>query len=400
MSLDYIICSKVGFSQSCKITKETLTSLKHISDLRKYLEQINFITSDTNECTWRFLTPNVEQSEKSQKDARILSINIESILSTEDLAATTTSHELMLTDTKKTKKPDLMGFLVDGFKGGDLEVKCTLNDSNDKSITHNKDKFQPIMLSDVCSTADNINLSFKNVCLCCKDSAIKFYMHCCGTLGFWYEVHINNEDFTLIRSSGTRWDTNIENTWGHAECYSWDGDDEQIIIKATTDVGIRPNERLHYMKLTIRAADLLSWKTHTGELFIPQSDLGKRKYEAKKQGLLINYCHPIELASKLKSENKTNKFTWCNKIVFAKSQDNNEQTGVSGSDVEPATPTKGEHQDIKYGPWWCQDTSSFEKAQDSLDIYFFVFNDLETAKRYIDHINSVALKAGTSIWGN
>lgn len=49
---------------------------------------------------------------------------------------------------------------------------------NDTSVAHiNEGKFASVMLTDVISTNKNLGVKYKNVCICCKDSAVQFKIH-------------------------------------------------------------------------------------------------------------------------------------------------------------------------------------------------------------------------------
>lgn len=406
-----LTCTKVGFTESLPIPEEMLQTCKFLSEVRDYLISQNFIPSDSEHETWRFLEPVVDEADIKRKDLRVISLQEEKRTHIEDIYADIKDlPELLLTNTAKDSddSPDLMGFLTEGFKTGDLTVSVQLNNNNTISAQANADKFAPVMLSSVMTTPEKVHKSFPRVCICCKDSVIKFELTCCGTLGFWFEVHLNDEQFSMVRSSGVRWPEGTENVFGRAECFSWDGGDSQIVIKDSAAVGVDPDLSLSYMKVTVRAADLLSWHSHDDKdnkhIIKPQSEVGKRKLQAKLDGQLINYCHPIAPVvppvSKLKAASKAvmSVNSLDNVAVKGPSNKAEAQTGISGEDITEGIPVRGEGQDIQYGNWWCWDLSSFDMAEETMDIYFFVFKDLATAQRYIGHFNQQALKAGASLW--
>ena len=393
-----LTCTKVGFTESLPIPEEKLQTCKFLSEVRDYLISQNFIPADSEQEKWRFLEPVVDEADIKRKDLREISLQEEKRTHIEDIYADIKDlPELLLTNTAKDSddSPDLMGFLTEGFKAGDLTVSVQLNNNNTISAQANADKFAPVMLSSVMTTSEKVHKSFPRVCICCKDSVIKFELTCCGTLGFWYEVHLNDEQFSMVRSSGVRWADGVENVF--------------IVIKDSAAAGVDPDLALSYMKVTVRAADLLSWHSNDDKdnkhIVKPQSEMGKRKLQAKLDGQLINYCHPIapvvppvsnlKAASKaLMSSSSLGKVS----VRSAGSSKTEAQTGISGEDITEGIPVRGEGQDIQYGNWWCWDLSSFDMAEETMDIFFFVFKDLAAAQRYIGHFNQQALKAGASLW--
>lgn len=407
-----LTCTKVGFTESLPIPEDKLQTYTFLSEVRDYLLSQNFIAADSDHERWRFLEPVVDEADIKRKDLRVISLQEEKRTHIEDIYADIKAlPELLLTNTAESsdENPDLMGFLTEGFKAGDLTVRVLLNDNNAASAQANADKFAPVMLSSVMTTSEKVHKSFPRVCICCKDSVIKFELTCCGTLGFWYEVHLNDEQFSMVRSSGVRWADGVENVFGRDECFAWDGGDSQIVIKDSAAAGVDPDLALSYMKVTVRAADLLSWHSNDDKdnkhIVKPQSEMGKRKLQAKLDGQLINYCHPIapvvppvsnlKAASKaLMSSSSLGKVS----VRSAGSSKTEAQTGISGEGITEGIPVRGEGQDIQYGNWWCWDLSSFDMAEETMDIFFFVFKDLAAAQRYIGHFNQQALKAGASLW--
>ena len=130
-SIQTLNCTKVGFNASCSIPESSLKSFKYLSDVRQYLLDQKFIASDNDSAKWRFLEPVVDEADRGRKDLRIISLQEEKRTHLDDLYQDLQlCPELLLTNTAKgvEDQPDLMGFLVNGFKAGDLTVTCCLRE--------------------------------------------------------------------------------------------------------------------------------------------------------------------------------------------------------------------------------------------------------------------------------
>lgn len=382
MTTKTLICSKVGVNTPpLELTEDEFSALenKSVEDLRKFLESKNFIEKDQEGVyTWRFLELDVNKNDIQSYDARIMGKSSEKSRNLSLLLESSTTRELLLTNTAKEKLPDYMGFQVNWFvnehknsgdKYNDLRVKCELSDKTEHAKEINKDKFHPIMLTGVMATSEkNHNIPFNNVCICCKGSALNFVLECSGTLGFWYEAHIGTGK--ELRISGVKWSDGQMNIKGTTEFWSWSNGDAEIIVDSLfDDPNVAPGD-LNPMRVKIIAVDLLSWKNNdTGEIF------DESKIAALTPKPQLRTLYRLE------------------------SDDYSGQTGIDGSDVEFGEFHEGDKQKINYGNWWCEKTGDLKHPANRISIDFFIFKDLETAKKYIDRCNQYPFNDVLDIWG-
>ncbi len=376
-----IICTKgSGTNDSITITDSDFEqeSGRKLSNLRAILEtkKINgesFICSDNTNFQYRFVMPEADRHTENYTD-RILAKETERLIDFKDMLLKN-KNEIVLTNTKKTKKPDLIGFSTNYWSHHNLRVSCRLKKSDDTTRNANKDKFEPILLENVVPTNEKISLNYENVCICCENSVIEFPIRCWGTVGFEYKATLASGE--LIRQNAVHWAKGDKNLFGETCIRAWSGKDgdKNIVIKAIENVsGIDPATKVKYQKLTFTARDMLSWID--GDKVID-----------------INTPKDITLKS-----TKTLNFTGKNYLAAANANATNEQQLVSGEDLKPGTIVEGDKTHINYGTWHGGDFKPWEEPEGTITIFLFVFSSLEKAKAHIDRYNLMPPNEQKSIW--
>ncbi|MEG0378463.1 MAG: hypothetical protein RR614_08295, partial [Eubacterium sp.] len=204
-----------------------------------------------------FVMPNAERDATNFSD-RIVGLSTEKLISLSEMFINE-KNQIVLTNIKKAKKPDLIGFAADCWSGGKLRVRCRLNNGAE-SKAKNSGKFQPLMLTNVVPTNESIQLYYDNVCICCEDSVVEFPIDCYGTVGFGFKAQLASGD--LLRENCMHWRTGDKQLYGGACINYWETGDgpREIVIKAIEHAtGIDPATKMSYQKITFTARDMLSW---------------------------------------------------------------------------------------------------------------------------------------------
>lgn len=369
-----VLCSKgSGSDESVTITDADLAGLagKKLSDLRAALERkkVNgqsFIGPDSSNSQFRFVMPYAERQAENYSD-RIVGLSTEKLICLSDMFIND-KNQIILTNTKKKNKPDLIGFAADCWAGGELRVRCRLNKRGD-CAAKNRDKFQPLMLTNVVPTNENIQLHYDNVCICCEDSVVEFPMDCYGTVGFGYKAQLASGE--ILRESSMHWAIGDNNLYGGASVYFWDAKDgtREIVMKAIEHVsGIDPATKMNYQKLTFIARDMRSWVN---------GDEGKRVID-------VNTPAP----------NKSLQ----GRALFRSAGDTGQQVTIDGKKITPATPQPGDKVKVTYGNWWPKEFDSWENALGVVSVYFFVFTSLEEAKKLLGQYNMLPPGEQEKFW--
>lgn len=372
-----VICSKgTDDYDNVTITESDVAGLrgKKLSDLRDVLEkkQVNgqsFICTDDSNSQYRFVMPKAEKCSENYSD-RIVARTTERFIPLADMFINE-QNQIILTNTKKLKKPDLIGFAADCWAGGKLQVKCRLKKSDESTRTINNDKFEPIMLTNVVPTNENLQLYYDNVCICCEDSVVEFPLRCYGTVGFEFKASIASGE--VIRGSAVHWTPYDKNLYGETIINAWrsGNEDRNIVLKAIDHVsGIDPATKMQYQKVSFIARDMLAWKDGDAKVV----------YNANSQKMKLESVGGISFLNELDLNI------------------GDTQIAIDGSDIKPATPVKGDKTKVCYGNWSVVESKPWEEPQGIVNVYFFVFSSKEKAKQYIDRYNILPPSMQEEIW--
>lgn len=354
-----------------------------VSDLRTRLMQENFITAETDgkDSVWKFLYSYVETSgsETIEYEERFVPLSSEKHCWIMDIA-TFANHDqeiiVMITNTNRDGLPDLMGFATDYFNNGKIKVRCRLRMNMEKDHELNAGKFEPLMLTNVMSTRESDSIEYKFACVCCEDSVIEFPVESFGTVGINLKAEINNE---IIYDCCFAWAPYVHDITGHVSvnCFSTikDGKREtrNLVVKNIyNDKSIVPGTEIHYQKIRIYTHDVLEWydkdqkKTYDRNSVDPTSHVSAA----------LQSVDSLQGLSKINSAEK--------------------QIDLPGGSVAPGTISKGDEVTFGYGRRSI--TKISEAILGAVDIYMFVFNTLEDAKRVIGRYNRMTESEQSHFW--
>jgi len=369
-----VLCSKgSGSDESIVVTEADLAGLagKKLSDLRTVLEKkkLNgqpFIEPDSSDSRFRFVMPYADREAEDYSD-RLVGISTEKVICLSDMFIND-KNQIILTNTQKKNRPDLIGFAADCWSGGKLRVRCRLNNSGD-CAAKNRGKFQPLMLTNVVPTNERIQLYYQNVCICCEDSVVEFPMDCYGTVGFGYKAQL--ESGAVLRDSCMHWAIGDKNMYGGASVRFWDTEEgtREIVMKAIDHVSeIDPASKMRYQKLTFIARDMLSWIN---------GDKGKRVID-------------VNTPSK-------------NEVLYGRAsvmsvKGLGQQMTIDGKQITPATPYPGDKIKVNYGNWWPKDFAPWENALGTVSVHLFVFTSLKEAEKFFGQYNMLPPEKQKKFW--
>ena len=374
-----ILCSKgtetdddvrISEAEAPGLSDKTLLELRVLLE-KKQVSGKSFISPDGGGHQYRFVMPDADKKTENYSD-RVVGLSTEQFIPARQLFINA-HNQIIITDTAKPRKPDLIGFETNYWMGGKLRVRCTLKNSDESAKEANKGKFEPIMLTNVVPTNEKIQLHYENVCICCEDSVVQFPFRCFGTVGFIYKTFLASGD--VIKENAVHWAPYDKNLYGGASVTAWSAKDgaKNIVMKDISKVGeIDPSAKVHYQKITFTAWDVLEWKDlSTNTLYN------------------INSTRPL-----LKNLNMLGLMS--NNTLGAGSGD--KQVTIGGGDIAPATPVKGDETVVHTGNWIVTKSKQTEEPQGTITVHFFVFKTLEKAKKYIDRYNILPPQEETKIW--
>ena len=354
------------FKIKCILGKETKeVSEKDYPNLRLMkadeLRKILQITYD-----WSFVLPEIKEDVVKDIEQRIVSnYASEKYIPIQDIILPTT-NEIIFTNIKKNKSPDLISTKCDWFSDREFMVQCVLN-PRPKNPEVNKDKFPPIMLSNTSTT--NIESKFyntyKNVCICCKDSVVVFNVKCRGSLGFSYQALLNTGQVINTVFIGTTAYKSICQT----TLTLWSSEKEIKIVPATSLPDYDPILNNHYMNITFRACDIISWSPNKEGNPLYHADNYKKNIQKKYH---INYAR-----------------TMANDIG---------QVYVPGEEITPGTAIEGDKEYVpKHSGFYPKEVAPWEPGLGSITITMFVFNTTEDAYKFQTRYNNII--KDFNIWG-
>lgn len=326
----------------------TLRTMK-AEELRKILQ----ITYD-----WAFVLPAIKEDAVKDIEQRIVNnYASEKYIPIQDIILPTT-NEIILTNVKKDKNPDLISSKCDWFKDRELMVQCVLN-PKPKNPDTNKDKFSPIMLSNTSTT--NIESKFyntyKNVCICCQDSVVVFNVKCRGSLGFRYQASINTgEVINTVFVGTTSYKSTLKTT-----LTLWSSEKEIKIVPTSSLSNYDPFLNNRYMNLTFRASDIISWSPNKEGNPLYHADNYKKNIQKKYH---INFAR-----------------TMANDIG---------QVYVPGEEITPGTAIEGDKEYIpKHSGFYPKEVAPWEPGLGLITITMFVFNTIEDANKFQKRYNNI-----------
>lgn len=343
-------------NETKKVSEKDYPKLRTMNadELRKILK----ITYD-----WAFVLPVIKEDVVKDVEQRIVSnYASEKYIPIQDIILPAT-NEIILTNMKKIKNPDLVSTKCEWFQDNKLMVQCVLNPSP-KNADANKDKFPPIMLSNTSTT--NIKSSFyntyKNVCICCKDSIVEFNVKCRGSLGFAYQVLLNTGKVINTVFLGTT----AYKSFCQTTLKLWSSEKEIKIVPSNSLSDYDPILNSRYMNITFRACDIISWSPN-------------------KEG------NPLYHADNFKQSAK-------NINMFYALDDNISQVYVPGEGITPGTAIEGDKVDVpKNAGFYPKEVAPWEPGLGSITITMFVFDTIEEAYKFQVRYNNII--KDLNLWG-
>lgn len=347
-----------------------------LEDLRKCLVAKKFIGADGDTCIWRFVSSKVKEDEKGKikYSDRIVGIGSEEIYPVKRLIINQ-ENEVIISNVGAVQKPDLIGFATDYFNNGKIKVSCQLRTDMPGDTVKNKDKFPPVMMTDLISTNEESDMIYKFACICCEDSVIKFPVESFGSVGFVLKAELNNE---IIYDSAIKLAKGKHDLYGvgYVNCMRKDGKTFDLVVKnLTKDTSVVPGTGIRYQKITIYTYDMLSW--YDGE---QDHEVTIEEARANDKGLLAGSLQSGILPGR-----------------SLQSEQDKQQITLPSDGYDPGKISQGDEVKFSYGKWHRRKVS--EERLGSVSIYMFVFKTEEDAEKIIGRYNSLTESNQLKFWG-
>jgi len=154
-------------------------------------------------------------------------------------------------------KTDLMGMKADWLYDRHTGVKIILNKTDEQAKKQNEGKFQPIMITDIQPTNNQVSAFYDRGVICEKGSVINFKISSWGAAGFGYSVKSSKQTIcnALYNSYGDNKDRK-----SNSELRRYQGSKNSIVIESTENLNIPSNEVIYYQKITVKTWRMTSYK--------------------------------------------------------------------------------------------------------------------------------------------
>lgn len=347
MSVNLTTTYKGSVNKQFQIDSNSMTS-----EVRKMLVSDKYIQEDNNEEEWRFFIYNSQSTNFS--DA-ILGKDLESIVPISGMYGN--ANQLYLTNIKKTKNPDLMGIGTTWFFDRFMSCKVSLNQSDASAKEINKNKFEPMMLTNVRPTSTQVTGIYDNVVVCEKGSSIAFNISSWGAAGFGYSIKPNAGE-TIVDKLYITFGNN-QNKEGSSYLIRYQDKAQQIIIDSTKDMQIPTGKTVEYQRVSVKTWRVTSYK-RDGHTY---------SSNAQPPGSLSRSARNLETTDNIQ-------YNLARADV------------IPGDTITPGAPHPGDDSDQTFGTISNIKQDDQSNALGEVVIYFFVFKSHEDAIQVIDGINA------------
>lgn len=219
-----------------------------VSKLREKLISDNFISADNDKEEWRFFRKDGGFSGTTLNDALLGQTFEEGYMLN---ALLDVDNNIRVVNTKKPK-PDLIGIPTKWFT--DRMMDCQVIKNN-----HKQDKFETLMLEHVRSANPDVAADYENVVICENDTEIQFHIKIAGTDTVICSIKPDKgeaiTDGAFLHSGSGSIDTRISMYYKLQRT---------IVINSTESLNISNRESIKYMRVTVKAWKVKSWKGTDG----------------------------------------------------------------------------------------------------------------------------------------
>lgn len=361
---------KIHCYKGAKDTDATVieaTKNMSLSQVRKKLTEVNFITADTNSVRYRFIVKQTPNSDNpiSDLEASLDDILVPIGLETNPMCTIESiwgeDHQIVLSNILK-KKSDLVGFSCDNWNNGELQVVCRLNMTDPSAKTENQNikAFAPIMLKDVVPTNYN-GAAMRFLCVCVAGSVVEFTLRSWGAVGFCYSIAPSKGTPIVRELYGTVPDGTKKNDYYTVVSRRYQDVSKTIVIEPLgQQENIDSDYKSSYGEITFTSYSVTSYKKGGKTVF---SDAQPPKPKAKG-----DYTYPM---------------------LGSTRENMNENTFIDGNSVEPAIPVQGDESTQAFGS--ISDAKFAPAPLGVVTVHFMVFKTLEEALNTVQQLNSLGL---------
>lgn len=354
------------------INLESGTTLEAVREL---LEKQGFIPKDNTEdgIGYRF----VEATSPTMiRDDVMVSIKSEKRIPFEDVLRN--GKQLIISNYYSLNKADMLGFGTDWWFDRYLGVQCKLNMSDPYAKEKNKDKFPPMMLTDIILSSVNIPNPYKNVCICCEGSLVEFWLCSWGGAGFGFRIApVKGEP--IASGMIVPYQYPDKDLYGYGMMRRWQEYEKGISIVGTDSVTeINPREALKYQKIIFTSSNMSSCTK------------GGVVNESSSRPPSLTVTH-----SKTRSKSSTTNTPENAIRSNAANSADRPVTWVPGDSIKEGVPVPEGSSEQKWngGALNGYKLDSWDDNLGEISVYFFVFKTLKDAEKVIKSLN-----APTNLW--
>lgn len=355
-------------SQAADVKLYDFDPLTKLSDVRQRLTSDGFLPEDRgDDVAYRFIAAQSQSS--SMQDALIVR-SVENLVPLAGVLGQ--ANQLLTTNYLARTKPDLIGIGTDWFFNRYVGVRISLNNSDAEGQATNSriNAFQPLMLTNVKPTSQNVVGIWDNVCVCVENSVVQFDLSSWGAAGFQYYIApergeaICNGDLNCCF-----WDS--PNRYGQSSLRRYYGKQQTVQIVGADSAQITAGEVIRFQKVTIKTRRITSYsqngKTYSSNNAPPtlSGPAGLEGFHADIAEAGVGFGNMKSLAT-------------ASSIVT-----------VPGDSIKPGGPVEGPPSQQNFGaPIYSIQADDWTQALGEVVVYFFVFKSWEAANRVINGYNA------------
>ncbi|MEI8630958.1 hypothetical protein P4S72_00255 [Vibrio sp. PP-XX7] len=168
------------------------------------------------------------------------------------------SEQLYLTNINKTRNPDLIGIGTNWFFDRFMSCQVVLNQIDQSARTNNSGKFEPMMLTHVRPTSNNVSGIYDNVVVCEIGTSIAFRVSSWGAAGFGYSIKPSAGQSILDELYITFGDN--PNKEGSSQLYRYGDKAQQIVIDSTSNMQIPSGQTVQYQRISVKTWRMTSYE--------------------------------------------------------------------------------------------------------------------------------------------
>ncbi|HEY0012513.1 MAG TPA: hypothetical protein VGB79_06620 [Allosphingosinicella sp.] len=333
-----------------------------LSAVRAQLVQNGFVAADTPTMALRFVAESATST--NLQDALIVP-SVENLVPLSGVLGP--ANQVILTNINATTRPDLIGIGTTTFFNQHLGVQVFLNNSDPQGQATNSQigAFDPLMLTNVKPTSQNVTGIYDNVCVCVEGSVVGFSIRSWGAVGFQMYIApaegdpIVNDDLFLPFGP-------TPNQYSSTDILRYSTRSQTIQIVGADTAGVSPSQTIRFQKVTFRTRRMTQYSQNG------------TTYSSQQMPPIPTVTQPGGLDGSIQAMGIQRQLIQANGIET-----------VPGGSIKPGGPIEGPPSNQNWGgPISDIVTDDPSQPMGEIVVYFFVFKTHADAMTVINGYNA------------